>query len=68
MDDDSYSGAAFLGGVILTIWLPPVALIAALVLLRQHPGPRKRSVLRAWAWTSTALIVFGLVFVLLAVA
>ena len=68
MSDEGYSGAAFLGAVILTIWLSPVALIAALLLMRGEPSPRKRSQLRVWAWISGLLVAIGVVLVVLSFA
>lgn len=62
--DEGYSGAAFLGAVILTVWLPPAALIVTLLGLRHETNPRRRSQLKAWAWIAGAWVVVVVVLLL----
>ena len=64
---DGYSGAAFLGAVLATIFFPLIALIAALLLQGGQEDPRKRSQLRIWAWVSAGWTAVGVLLVVLAV-
>jgi multisubunit Na+/H+ antiporter MnhB subunit len=68
MSDEGYSGVAFLGAVILTIWLPPAALIVALLALRRETNPRKRSLLRTWAWIAGVWVVVAVLLLVFALA
>lgn len=52
-----YNGAAVAGAVLATLSLPPVALIAALLLMGNESNPQRRSQLRTWAWVSGGLTV-----------
>jgi hypothetical protein len=65
--DTGYDGAAVAGAVLMTLFFPFVALIAALLLQGGQPDPRKKSQLRTWAWVSGGWLVLDLVLVLLAV-
>jgi hypothetical protein len=62
-----YDGAAVAGAVLMTLFFPFVALIAALLLQGGRPDPRKKSQLRTWAWVSGGWLVLDVVLVLLAV-
>jgi hypothetical protein len=65
--DAGYDGAAVAGAVLMTLFFPFVALIAALLLQGGQQDPRKKSQLRTWAWVSGGWLVLDLVLVLLAV-
>ena len=65
--DAGYDGAAVAGAVLMTLFFPFVALIAALLLQGGQRDPRKKSQLRTWAWVSGGWLVLDLVLVLLAV-
>ena len=62
-----YSGPAVAGAVLAILFLPLIALIAALILMGNESNLQKRSQLRTWAWASGAMLVLGgLIFVFLA--
>jgi fumarate reductase subunit D len=65
--DAGYDGAAVAGAVLMTLFFPFIALIAALLLQGGQQDPRKKSQLRTWAWASGGVMVLDLVLVLLAV-
>ena len=65
--DAGYDGAAVAGAVLMTLFFPLIALIAALMLQGGQQDPRKKSQLRSWAWVSGSWLVLDLVLVLLAV-
>ena len=62
-----YEAAAVAGAVLMTLFFPIVALIAALLLQGGQPDPRKKSQLRTWAWVSGGWLMLDLLLVLLAV-
>jgi hypothetical protein len=64
---NGYDGAAVAGAVLLTLFFPLIALIAALLMQGGQQDPRKRSQLRTWAWVTGGLLALDLVLVLLAV-
>jgi hypothetical protein len=53
-----YNGAAVAGAVLATLFLPPIALIATLLLMGNESNPQRRSQLRTWAWVSGGLTLF----------
>jgi hypothetical protein len=60
-DDTPYSTGATVGAVLLSAFMPVIALIAALVLRSQERGSRRRQFLKNWAigsavWLCTWLI------------
>ena len=59
--DTSYNGAAVAGAVLATVFVPFIALIAALLLQGNESDPRKKTQLRTWAWVSGGWLVFGAV-------
>jgi hypothetical protein len=65
--ETGYDGAAVAGAVLMTLFFPFVALIAALLLQGGQPDPRKKSQLRTWAWVSGGWMVLDVVLVVLAV-
>jgi hypothetical protein len=54
-----YSPAAYAGSAVLTLLLPLVALVAAVVLLIGQDDPEKRRSLRAWAVVSAAWLALS---------
>jgi hypothetical protein len=68
MEGPGYSGAAFFGAVILTLWFAPAAVVVALLELRAETDPRKRSQLRTWAWISGLWCALGVLLLLFAFA
>jgi drug/metabolite transporter (DMT)-like permease len=56
-----YDGAAVLGGVLMTIFFPLIALIAALLLHGGEANPVRRKQLRTWAWLSGGLIALQII-------
>jgi hypothetical protein len=54
-----YSAAAVVGAALATLLLPPIALIAALLLLGNERSPERRSQLRTWAWASGGVTVLA---------
>jgi hypothetical protein len=65
--DSGYGGAAIAGAALATVFVPFLALIAALLSIANQIEPRKRSQLRTWAWISGGLLAFE-AFVLVALA
>jgi hypothetical protein len=63
-EGSGYSGAAVAGAVLATLFFPPIALIAALLLLGGQADPVKRRSLRTWAWSSAAWLVVPAVIVI----
>jgi hypothetical protein len=64
-----YDAGAKVAGVLLTIFLPLIALIAALVVRAAEADPLRRASLRAWALVSGAwLATGGIVGIIAAVA
>jgi hypothetical protein len=58
-DDSGYPREAMLGAVLLTIFIPFIALFAALVLRAQELRPARREQLRTWAVASGAWLATG---------
>lgn len=57
-----YPGAAVAGGVLATLFVPFLALIAALLLLQGgETNPRRREQLRNWAWISGSWLLLEVV-------
>jgi hypothetical protein len=52
--DVPYAGEAIAGAILLTVFLPFIALIAALVLRAQETGPQRREQLKNWAIAQAA--------------
>jgi len=53
-DGSGYPSSSVAGAAIATFFFPVFALIAALMLLGGQKDPRKRAMLRNWAWASAA--------------
>src|SRR5262249_39350301 len=58
-DDRPYSGGLTFGAVLLSLLMPVIALIAALVLRSQERGPRRRQFLKNWAIGSAVWMCTG---------
>jgi hypothetical protein len=58
-DDVPYSGEVLAGAVLLTLFVPFIALIAALVLRAQEVRPKRREQLKNWAIASGGWLVTG---------
>ncbi|HEX2317883.1 MAG TPA: hypothetical protein VHJ18_02770 [Streptosporangiaceae bacterium] len=58
-EDTPYSGEAMVGAIVLTIFVPFIALIAALVLRAQEMQPRRREQLKNWAIASVGWLATG---------
>ena len=58
--DDDYPGTTKAGGVLLTVFAPLFALIAALLLMGPERNPVRRESLKQWAWLSTAIMAIEL--------
>jgi hypothetical protein len=56
--DSGYGGAAIAGAALTTVFVPFLALIAALLSIANQTEPPKRSQLRTWAWISGGLLAF----------
>ena len=65
-EDVPYPGEAMIGAILLTIFLPFVALIAALVLRAQETGPQRREQLKNWAIASGGWLATGWVIAIVA--
>jgi hypothetical protein len=53
--------------VLLTVWVPFIALIVALVLRSSETNPVRRAALRAWALASAAWLAVGLLIGIIAI-
>jgi hypothetical protein len=58
-----YTDAAVAGAVLATLFVPFIALIAALLLQGNESDPRKKAQLRTWAWVSLGWLAVGTVVV-----
>src|SRR5215472_4902302 len=67
-DDVPYPREAVLGAVLLTIFMPFIALIAALLLRAQELRPARREQLKNWAIASGAWLATGWVIALIVFA
>jgi len=63
--DAPYPSEAVLGAVLLTIFMPFIALIAALVLRAQQMRPARRQQLKNWAIASAAWLATGWLIVII---
>ncbi len=66
--DVPYSREAKIGAVLLTIFMPFIALIAALMLRAQELRPARRDQLKSWAIASGAWLATGWVIAIIAFA
>ena len=67
-DNGPYPGEAVLGAILLTIFMPFIALIAALLLRAQENRPARRDQLKNWAIASGAWLATGWVIALIVFA
>jgi hypothetical protein len=58
-DDEPYSSGATIGAVLLTVFMPLISLIVALMLRSQERGPRRRQQLKNWAIASGIWLCTG---------
>jgi hypothetical protein len=58
-NDQPYSAGATAGAVILSLFMPVIALIIALVLRSQELGPKRKQFLKNWAVGSVAWLCTG---------
>jgi len=66
--DQPYEGGMVLGAVLLTVFMPFIALIAALVMRGNETRPSRRSFLKNWAigsaaWLATGWLIGAILFV-----
>jgi hypothetical protein len=67
-DDAPYQREAMIGAILLTIFLPFIALIAALVLRAEERRPARREQLKNWALASGGWLATGWVIAIIAFA
>ena len=58
-DDEPYSSGATIGAVVLTVFMPLISLIVALMLRSQERGPQRRQQLKIWAIASGIWLCTG---------
>jgi hypothetical protein len=63
-----YDSGAKVAGVLLTVFAPMIALMAALLLRNSQADPARRATLRSWAIASGVWLGAGLVIAIIAVA
>ncbi len=66
--DAGYQPGMKLGATLLTIFMPFIAVVAALVMLGNERSPIRRAFLRTWAWISAGVLALGLVIAISVVA
>jgi hypothetical protein len=63
--DEPYAGGMALGAALLTLFMPFIALIAALVMRGTETRPSRRSFLKNWALASAAWLATGWLIVVI---
>ncbi len=58
-DGERYQSGMTAGAVLLTVFAPFIALVAALIMLGSERSPVRRAFLRTWAWWSGGVLVVG---------